>query len=136
MAKILKFAPKYIAVKDNILADILSHASLKETTGDIAEKELEAQLHTVYKNAQATSATMKKIQEETPKDSCLTRFARHVTEGWPTKRDQIPADVKPYWSYKEDLSIINGILLKGERLIIPSSMRKEVLKQLHQAPWE
>ena len=44
--------------------------------------------------------------------------------------------IKPYWSYKEDLSIINGILLKGERLIIPSSMRKEVLKQLHQAPWE
>ena len=99
MAKILKFAPKYIAVKDNIFADILSHshASLKETTGDIAEKELEAQLHMVYKNAQATSATMKKIQEGKPKDSYLTRFARHVTEGWPTKRDQIPADVKPYW---------------------------------------
>ena len=135
MVKILKFVHKYIAVKDNILADISSHASLKETTGDIAEKELEAQLHTVYKNAQETSATMKKIQEETTRDSCLTRFARYVTEGWPARRDQIPADVKPYWSYK-DLSMTNGILLIGERLIIPSSMRKEVLKQLHQAPWE
>ena len=49
----------------------------------------------VYKNAQATSAKMEEIQEETAKDSCLMRIKRYVTEGWPTRRDQIPADVKP-----------------------------------------
>ena len=69
----------------------------------------------IYKNAEATSAKIKGIQEETGKDSCLMRIARYVTKGWPTKRDQIPADVKPYWSYKEELSMINGILFKGER---------------------
>ena len=59
---------------------------------------------------------MRKIQEEIAKDSCLVRIARYVTEGWPSRRDQIPADVKPSWSQKEELSMI-----------------KEVLKQLHQA---
>ena len=58
---------------------------------------------------------------------------RYVIEGWPVRRDQSSADVKPYWSYKEEISLINGILFKGERLIIPASMRKAVLKQLHQA---
>ena len=48
------------------------------------------------------------------------------------RRDQSSSDVKPYWSYKEEI-LINGILFKGERLIIPASMRKAVLKQLHQA---
>ena len=48
----------------------------------------------VYKNAQATSAKMEEIQEETSKDSCLMRITKYVTEGWPTRRDQIPADVK------------------------------------------
>ena len=42
--------------------------------------QLEAQVHMVYKNAQATSAKMKEIQDETAKDSCLMRIARNVTE--------------------------------------------------------
>ena len=40
--------PKYIVLKDNILADTSSHASLEETTEDIAEEELEAQVQMVY----------------------------------------------------------------------------------------
>ena len=124
---------KYLAGKENILADTLSRASLEETTEDIAEEELEAQVHMVYANAPATNEKMKEIQEETAQDSCLMNVARYVTVGWPTSRDQVPADVKPYWSYKEELSMINGILFKGERMIIPAQMRKNILKQLHQA---
>ena len=87
---------KYIAGKDNILEDALSRLSLKETTEDTAEEKLELQAHMVHKNSQATSAKTKGIQEETAKDSCLMGIARYVIERWPTRRDQIPADVKPY----------------------------------------
>ena len=82
------------------MADTLSSASLKETTEDIAEEELEVQVHMVCKNAQAIRAKMKEIQEETAKDSCLMRIARYVPEGWPTRRDQIPADVHKKKSYQ------------------------------------
>ena len=87
----------------------------------------------VYKNAQALSVKMKEAQEETAKDSCLMRIARYVNEGQPSRRDQVPVDAKPYWPYKKELSMTNGMLLKDERLTIPLSIRKEVLKQLHQA---
>ena len=87
----------------------------------------------VYKNAQALSVKMKEAQEETAKDSCLMRIARYVNEGWPKRIDQVPVDAKPYWPYKKELSMTNGMLLKDKRLIIPVSIRKEVLKQLHQA---
>ena len=76
---------------------------------------------------------MKKIQGETTKDSSLMRIARYVTEGWPKRRDSIPADVKPYRSYKEELTVRNGLIFKSERLIIPISMRKKDVKQLLQA---
>ena len=123
----------YLAGKENILADTLSRAHLEETTEEIAEEELEAQVHIVYENAPATNVKMKEIREEATKDSSLMDVVRYVIEGWPVRRDQSSADVNPYWSYKEEISLINGILLKGERLIIPASMRKAVLKQLHQA---
>ena len=87
----------------------------------------------VYKNAQALSVKMKEAQEETAKDSCLMRIARYVNEEQPTRRDQVPVDAKPYWPYKKELSMTNDMLLKDERLTIPLSIRKEVLKQLHQA---
>ena len=61
----------YLAGKENILADILSPAHLEETTEEIAEEELEAQVHIVYENAPATNAKMKEIREETAKDSSL-----------------------------------------------------------------
>ena len=63
---------KYIAGKENILADTLSCESLKETE-DTAEEELEGQVLMVYKNAEATIAKMKEIYGETTKDSCLMR---------------------------------------------------------------
>ena len=53
------------------------------------------------------------------------RIARYVTIGLHTRKDQILADVKPYWSYKEELLMINGILFKDKRLIIPASVRKK-----------
>ena len=98
------------------MADTLSCAHLEETTEEIAEEELEAQVHIVYENAPATNAKMKEIHEETAKDSSLMEIVRDVIEGWPVRRDQSSADVKPYWSYKEEISLINGILFKGERL--------------------
>ena len=62
---------KHLAEKKNILTDTLSRTSLEEIIEDIAEEELEAQVHMVYKNAPAANAKMKEIQEETANNSCL-----------------------------------------------------------------
>ena len=45
----------------------------------------------------------------------------------------MPNEAKSYWSFREELSIINGIVFNCERLVIPEVMRKKVLEQLHQA---
>ena len=55
----------YLAGKENILADTLSCTHLEETTKEIAEEELDTQVHMVYENAPATNVKMKEIQEET-----------------------------------------------------------------------
>ena len=31
------------------------------------------------------------------------KIARYVIKEWSTRIDQIPAGIKPYWSYKEEL---------------------------------
>ena len=69
---------------------------------------------------------------ETAKDPGLKKVMKCIIEGWPNSKDNIPNETKSYWSFREELSIINGIVFKGERLVIPEVMRKKMLEQLHQ----
>ena len=52
-----------------------------------------------------------------------------IIEGWPNSKDNIPNEAKSYWSFREELSIINGKVkkFKGEILVILEVMRKKVL---------
>ena len=40
-------------------------------------------------------------------------------------------DVQPYWSYRDELAVIDGIILIGKCIIIPNSLKEQVLSQLH-----
>ena len=37
-----------------------------------------------------------------------------------------------FWNYREDLSVEDGLITKGARLLIPSTLRKRVLEQIHE----
>ena len=108
----------YLAGKENILADTLSRTYLEETTDDIPEEELTAQVHMVYENALATKSRLEEIKEETAKDLGLKKITKCIIEGWPKSKDNTPNEAKSYWSCREELSIINGMVFKGERLVI------------------
>ena len=41
------------------------------------------------------------------------------------------SNLKPYWSYTDELAIIDGVLLKGRHIIIPTSLKQWVLDQLY-----
>ena len=54
-----------------------------------------------------------------------------VTSGWPNQCSLLPTFLKPFWSVKDFISIDDGILLKGNRIIIPPKPQGDVLNQLH-----
>ena len=122
----------YLAGKENILADTLSRPHLEETTDDIPKEELAAQVHIAYENAPATKSRLEEIKEETAKEPGLKKVTECIIEGWLNSKDNIPNETKSYWSFREELSTINRIVFKGERLVIPEVMRKKVLKQKDQ----
>ena len=34
-------------------------------------------------------------------------------------------DLKPYWSYRDELAVIDGVILKGRHIAIPNSLRQQ-----------
>ena len=94
----------------------MSHTHLEETTDDIPEEELTAQVHMVYENTLATKSRLEQIKEEAATDPGLKKVKNCAIGGWPNNKDSIANKAKSYWSFREELSIITGIVFKGERL--------------------
>eukprot|EP00112_Aurelia_sp_Birch-Aquarium-sp1_P023106 Seg6752.2 transcript_id=Seg6752.2/GoldUCD/mRNA.D3Y31 product="hypothetical protein" protein_id=Seg6752.2/GoldUCD/D3Y31 len=52
--------------------------------------------------------------------------------GWPEVKEHVANEVRPYFNIRENITFSRGLLLKGEQLIVPSSMRKEMRALIHQ----
>ena len=59
-----------------------------------------------------------KIREETCNDATLQLLTKYITNGWPVDRKKLPKELHPYWNYREEISIEDGILLYSHRILI------------------
>ena len=71
------------------------------------------------------------IRRETEKDNILCNLRKVISEGWPEQKSQLHHDLSQYFSYRDELSIENGIILKGERILTPESLRNTMKKKIH-----
>ena len=74
---------------------------------------------------------IKDIQQCTREDSVLCELIETIIVGWPENIKQVPTDIRQYWSYRDELAVENGVILKGERVFIPEPLRKKTLNILH-----
>ena len=52
-------------------------------------------------------------------------------QGWPKTIKEVPSKIQPYWTFCEELTIEDRLVLKGTRIIIPNKKREEILKLIH-----
>ena len=55
-----------------------------------------------------------------------------ITQGWPSTIKEVPNVLQPYCTYQEELTVEDGLVLKGTRIIIPNKKDKAVLKLIHE----
>ena len=78
-----------------------------------------------------TESRVREIQSATEGDILLRTLKDVILRGWPDKINLVPAEIRDYWMFREELSVQNGILLKGSRIIVPTGMRSIMLDKLH-----
>ncbi len=59
----------------------------------------------------------------------LQKLVTTILEGYP-KRKADCMDLSEYWGIRERLSLVDEIIMYGCQIVIPHSMRREILKQL------
>lgn len=80
----------------------------------------------------ASNRMLDRIRASIQSDEALSRVATFCTTSWPTVHG-LPPDLKRYVEAASEISLVNGLLFKGDRIIIPPEMRVEVLEKLHAA---
>ena len=71
------------------------------------------------------------IQQPMAQDGYLQWLKNNIISGWPATKDQLHLNIRPYWSYKDDLAVIDDIIMKGRCIIISEVLKQQVLDQLH-----
>ena len=71
------------------------------------------------------------LRQETAKDPVLALVMRYVREGWPLKNIDKNSDSEKFRKLQDSLSIVNGCLVHGTRVVIPESMQSKILDLLH-----
>ena len=71
----------------------------------------------------------KLIAKATKQDKTLKKLIKVIEQGWDIS--YIPNDLNPYYNVCDELSVQNGIIFKGERCVIPSMVRNEIMSKIH-----
>ena len=74
---------------------------------------------------------LRQIRRATEGNESLRLFRCVILTGWPDSKDHIPAQVIPYFHFRDELSVQDGSTFKGERVVIPQSIRRDMLKRIH-----
>ena len=110
--------------KDVPIADSLSRSPEHDNT-HIA---LDMQINFVQFSAQRIAD----VKRETDEDPTLSQLKRVIGQGWPERMKDLPPQLRPYWSFRDELSVEDGVVMKGPRVVVPKSMYEYVLEKLHE----
>ena len=79
-----------------------------------------------------TVVNLKDIKRLTARDTTMSKVLEFVKNGWPNNKLS-KEQFRAYYNRREELSIEDGCILWGTRVVIPPSVRRYVLDELHEA---
>ena len=115
---------KFKRTEENGNADCLSRLP---RSGGQGERDQEAQLFNL-RQIEAVPVSASEIRKSMARDTQLSAVFRYTKEGWPSEYNPV---LRPYFARREELTIEDGILLWGQRVVVPAAKRAEVLNELH-----
>ena len=73
------------------------------------------------------------LQRETRNDNELLSLLKVSDDGWPDRQRDLHPQLRAYWSIRDELVADDGIVLKGNQIVMPASLHAETLTKLHES---
>ena len=70
-------------------------------------------------------------QQETKNDEAFKVVIDYVRNGWPASKKDISSAALTYYSIRDQITIVNELVFKYDRLIVPSTLQKGAIQRIH-----
>ena len=123
--------------KDIPVADALSRVTPMDPEDNIQLPIIAVNLITAHillsTHSQDTfSRKLDQLRKSTAQDNQLTRLSHYINTGFPCDKKNLLTYLQEFWNYRDTLSIKNGLLTCGSRIIVPYEMTVEMLQCIHE----
>ncbi|MEW8546431.1 MAG: RNase H-like domain-containing protein, partial [Candidatus Thiodiazotropha sp.] len=116
--------------KEIPVSDYLSRASLPETYSNLIDG-LDLHVHTVLQQLHITDKRLENVKQAIQQDSQMQILKRTIKEGWPETRSACNSVVSEYWNHRDELSVEQDLIFRGQKIVIPKTLREDMLCQVH-----
>ncbi|GBM21303.1 hypothetical protein AVEN_149880-1 [Araneus ventricosus] len=130
----MKFSYTIVHVpgKELFAADALSRNPQKVPyKREELEAEIDAFIQMITSSLPASSRRLDELRVAQLKDETCQKLTDYVLKGWPSKKE-VDTLCAPYWQNCYEISVQDGLFMRGCRIIIPKSHQAEVLNQIHE----
>ena len=119
----------YKAGKEMFLSDALSRLRTHDVNKGTTLPNIDVTIHEI--DTHVSLSQMQNLQKITNEDPVSQLLKRYIADGWPSTADECQESVRKYFSFRDELCIVDGLILKGRRIVIPESHRPVSLAKLH-----
>ena len=120
---------EYEPGKNLYIADTLSRAPEGQNqTAANSKDEFEV---LIIENMPVSEGKLEQFKQETRNYPTLQKLKNTVLNEWPESKSQSDPEHHGYWNLKEEITVCDDLLLRSDRLIVPDSLRGEMLSKIH-----
>ena len=120
---------KYVPRKFQYIADTLSRACDESSMPSDSEmhKDMEYFIHSVVSSLPISDVKLKELRDLNSNDPTMQMLHQYSLQGWPAHKCDVHPSLKSFWDVRNDTHVTDGVLLKDNRLVIPSPWKKDIL---------
>ncbi|KAF0307558.1 Transposon Ty3-I Gag-Pol polyprotein [Amphibalanus amphitrite] len=130
------FTASWRAGAEHVAPDALSRAPVQdpEPGDEVGEDAASLRVCAVVVaelHASGTDVRLDEVRRAALYDPEYQSLKRTIEEGFPQTKNDTPESIRRYWTVRDRLSVDDGLVVCGCRLVIPQELRKAVLAALH-----
>ena len=118
------FEVTYRPGPEMLISDCLSRAPVRAT--DNEEETVSNIAYTPF-----PAHRLQEIKAATLTDPVLAQLKVAIMQGWPDQKEKVPTGILPYFNYRDELTVQDGIIMRADRIVIPQSLRQDLKIKVH-----
>ena len=95
------------------------------------DNDVEAYVCGIREMLPMSDRRLAEVRTATEEDQDLQLVMRYTLTGWPRRTKDVLPSARSYHHIRNELSVADGLLLRGARIVIPVAMRTDILDKIH-----